>query len=116
MHARSMVALLAFGAALIVGPVSLHAQSMELKSTPPARERVAPSVPERDLYPQRPSLPQRPHFFGPLSRDTKTGRAGVAGFSVPNAAVGARVAAQPDNPGWAGLGFAVEWGRPEGAN
>lgn len=115
MHARSMVALLALGGSLIAASPSAHAQTMELKSTPP-RERVAPSVPERDLYPQRPSLPQRPHFFGPLSRDTRSGRAGVAGFSVPNAPVGARVASGPDNPGWAGLGFAIEWGRPEGAN
>ena len=52
-------------------------------------------------------------IFGPLSRDTKTGRAGVAGFTVPNAPVGSRVASDPDNPGWAGLGFAIEWGRPE---
>lgn len=116
MRGRSIAAVLVMAASLIAIPLSVHAQSMELKATPPARERVAPSVPERDLYPQRPSLPQRPNFFGPLSRDTRTGRAGVAGFSVPNAPVGSRAASQPDNPGWAGVGFAVEWCRPERAN
>ena len=117
MRARSLVAPLVIAGLLAAAiPLRVYAQSMELKSTPPARERVAPSIPERDLYPQRPSLPPRPHFFGALSRDTKTGRAGVAGVSVPNAPVGSRVASQPDNPGWAGVGFAIEWGRPERAN
>ena len=116
MRVRSLVAVLAAAGSLAVAvPSSARAQAIELKATPP-RDRVAPSVPERDLYPQRPSLPQRPHFFGPLSRDTKTGRAGVAGFTVPNAPVGSRVASDPDNPGWAGVGFAIEWGRPERAN
>ena len=114
MRARSLVTVLTAASFLAVAaPPSARAQALDLKATPPARERVAPSVPERDLYPQRPSLPTRPHFFGPLSRDTKTGRAGVAGFTVPNAPVGSRVASDPDNPGWAGLGFAIEWGRPE---
>jgi hypothetical protein len=117
MRAWALVARLVIAGLLTAAiPLSVHAQSMELKSTPSSRERGAPSVPERELYPQRPSLPQRPHFFGALSRDTKTGRAGLAGFSVPNAPVGSRVASQPDNPGWAGVGFAIEWGRPERAN
>jgi len=110
---RTIVALLVAGAPLTISPPSVAAQSMDLKTRPPARERVAPSVPERDLYPQRPVLPSRPSFVGPLSRDTKTGRAGVAGFSAPNPPVGSRVAGDHDNPGWPGVGFAVEWGRPE---
>ncbi|HEY7205227.1 MAG TPA: hypothetical protein VIA61_13065 [Methylomirabilota bacterium] len=116
MRTRLMwLAVLAIGgcAVTVALPSIARAQAMDLKATPPARERIAPAVPERDLYPQRPSLPDRPHFFGSLSRDTGTGRAGIAGFSVPNAPVGSRVAGQPDNPGWAGVGFAIEWGRSE---
>ncbi|MGH7314703.1 MAG: hypothetical protein ACREJS_00420 [Candidatus Rokuibacteriota bacterium] len=112
---RSIVALLV-AAPMTMLPPSLQAQSMDLKTTPPARERVAPSLPERDLYPQRPALPNRPNFIGPLSRDTKTGRAGVAGFSTSNPPVGSRVAGDHDNPGWPGVGFAIEWGRPERVN
>ena len=89
---------------------------MGLKTAPPARERVAPPVPDRDLYPQRPSLPDRPNFIGLLSKDTGTRRAGVAGRNAPNRPVGARVAADHDNPGWPSVGFAIEWGRPERAN
>lgn len=116
MRTRSMLAVLVIGGVLAAAIPSIARAQVELKSTPPPRERVAPAVPERDLYPQRPSLPDRPHFFGPLSRETGTGRAGIAGFSVPNAPVGSRLAGQPDNPGWAGVGFAIEWGRSERAD
>ena len=117
MHPRSLVAVLvATGLLAVAVSSSARAQGLGLKATPPPRDRVAPSLPERDLYPQRPALPQRPHFFGPLSRDTKNGHAGVAGYPVPNVPVGSRVAGDPANPGWAGVGFAIEWGRPEGAD
>lgn len=111
MRSRFIVTLLVIAGSLMIVPPSVHAQSMDLKSTPPARERIAPSVPDRDLYPQRPSLPQRPNFIGPLSRDTRSGRAGVAGFTAANPPVGSRVAGDHDNPGWPGVGFAIEWGK-----
>ncbi|MGH7397274.1 MAG: hypothetical protein ACRELW_07040 [Candidatus Rokuibacteriota bacterium] len=110
------MALLVAAPLMTMLPLSVAAQSMDLKTTPPPRERVAPAVPERDLYPQRPALPNRPNFIGPLSRDTKTGRAGVAGYSAPNPPVGSRVGGDHDNPGWPGVGFAIEWGRPERVN
>jgi len=77
------VALLVTTAPLLMRPADVSAQqALDLKGTPPTRDRIAPAVPERDLYPQRPSLPHQPHFFSPLSRDTATGRAGVAGFTA----------------------------------
>jgi hypothetical protein len=112
---RSIVALLV-AVPLMTFPLSVVAQPMDLKTTPPSRERVAPSVPDRDLRPQRPVLPDRPNFFVPLSKNTKSGRAGVAGWSAPNSPVGSRVGGDHDNPGWPGVGFAIEWGRPERAN
>ena len=112
---RTIVTLLVT-APLMMLPLTVSAQSMDLKATPSPRERVAPAVPERDLQPQRPALPDRPNFIAPLSQDTKTGRAGVAGWSAPNPAVGSRVGGDHENPGWPGVGFAIEWGRPERAN
>ncbi len=109
---RLIVALLVITAPLLMRAPDAHAQqSLDLKTTPPTRERIAPAVPERDLYPQRPSLPHRPNFFAPLTKNTGTGRAGVAGFTAPSSPVGSRVAGDHDNPGWPGLGFAAEWGR-----
>ena len=111
MHMRSILAVLAVaGPLLVVLPRPVSSQPLDLKATPPPRERIAPAVPERDLYPPRPSVPQRPHFFGPLSKPTSSGRAGAAGFTAPNSPTGSRVAGDPANPGWPGVGFAVEWG------
>jgi hypothetical protein len=110
---RSIVALLVAASLLMMLPLSVAAQSMDLKTTPPSRERVAPSVPDRDLHPQRPALPSRPNFIAPLSGSTTSGRAGVAGWSAPNPPVGSRVGGDHDNPGWPGVGFAIEWGRPD---
>lgn len=112
---RSIVALVV-AAPLMLLPVTVSAQPMDLKTTPPPRERVAPSVPDRDLQPQRPPLPDRPNFIAPLSRETKSGRAGAAGWSAPNPAVGSRMAGDHRNPGWPGVGFAIEWGRPHEGN
>ena len=112
MLARSLVAVFAVSIPLTIFPPGAPAQSsIDLKTPSTPRERVAPPMPDRDLYPQRPSLPQAPQFIEPLTRKTETGRAGVAGFTAPNAPVGSRGASDPDNPGWAGLGFVVEWGR-----
>ena len=80
MRNRSIVALFV-AAPLMMLPLTVSAQSMDLKTTPPPVERVAPAVPERDLQPQRPVLPDRPNFIAPLSKETKTGRAGVEGES-----------------------------------
>jgi len=111
---RAMMAVLVVAALLGIFPPGVRAQSLDLKTTRPPRERVAPPLPDRDLYPQRPSLPDTPHFFGPLSRETETGRVGVAGFTASNPAVGSRGAGDHDTPGWPGVGFVVEWGRGTG--
>lgn len=84
MRIPSIVTLLVIAAPLLpMLPRGAHAQPLDLKAAPPARERIAPAVPERDLYPQRPSVPHRPNFFGP-------GRAGITAFTAPNSPVGSR--------------------------
>ena len=111
MRILSIATLLALTILLAMLPVGASADSFDLKTHPSQRERVAPAVPDRDLYPQRQSLPQQPRFIKPLSRTTATGQAGVAGYTAPNPPVGSRVAGDHDTPGWPGLGFAIEWGR-----
>jgi hypothetical protein len=107
----SITASLVLTILLAMLPVGASADSFDLKTHPSRRERVAPAVPDRDLYPQRQSLPQQPRFIKPLSRTTATGQAGVAGYTAPNPPVGSRLAGDHDTPGWPGLGFAIEWGR-----
>ncbi|HZP37287.1 MAG TPA: hypothetical protein VFE48_12465 [Methylomirabilota bacterium] len=121
MRIPTIVVLLPVAALLVaLAPVAASAQPLTLKTSPAPGpvpgDRVAPAVPDRDLYPQRPSLPQTPHFIGPLSRDSATGRAGVAGYTAANPAVGSRVAGDHDNPGWPSIGVVFEWGRSHRAN
>jgi hypothetical protein len=116
MRPLSIVGLLVFAAALAVPPAAAFADPLSLKSHPAPSDRVAPPLPDRDLYPQRPSLPQTPKFIRPLSRQTSTGQAGLAGYTAPNPPVGSRVAGDHENPGWPSVGFAIEWGRSQRAD
>ena len=116
MRTPSIVVLLVFAAGLGLVPVAASADPLSLKSHPAPSDRVAPPLPDRDLYPQRPSLPQTPKFIGPLSRPTATGQAGVAGYTAPNPPVGSRVAGDHENPGWPSVGFVIEWGRSQRSN
>ena len=84
---RSIVALLVT-APLTLLPLTVAAQSMDLKATPAPRERVAPAVPERDLQPQRPALPGRPNFIAPLSKETEVGSRGRGGLQCAEPAGG----------------------------
>jgi hypothetical protein len=113
---KRAIGALVVAAPLLMLPLTVGAQSMDLKTAPPQRERAAPSAPDRDLQPHRPTLPDRPTFIAPLSRETRSGRAGAAGWSASNPPVGSRGAGDHENPGWPGVGFAIEWGRPERAN
>ncbi len=84
---RTIVALLV-AAPLTLLPLTVAAQSMDLKTTPAQRERIAPAVPERDLQPHRPALPGRPNFIAPLSKDTKSGSRGRGGLECGESAGG----------------------------
>lgn len=114
MTRRALVALSALGCMLLMPP-GAFAQGLDLKA--PASQRLREREPhgwsrrsESDLYPSRPPVPYAPGFLAPLSKDTESGRAGVAGWTAPNTAGGSRGAADPDNAGWLGFGFALEWG------
>jgi hypothetical protein len=106
---------------LLLAVTGATAQQLDLQSPVPEasrdRDHLRPEgtrsrslMPQADLYPHRPPVPYQPGFIEPLSKETATGRMGVAGWTSPNTSAGARAAADPENPGWPGLGFAVEWG------
>jgi hypothetical protein len=115
MRTRSIVVLLAAAPlTLLLGAAA--ARAIDLKATPPPREREAMPQPNRDLGPTRPALPDRPKFLGPLSKETRSGRVGAAGVPAPNVPLGSRVGGDHDTAGWPGGGFAIEWGRGPRAN
>jgi hypothetical protein len=106
---------------LLLAVTASTAQQLDLQSPRPetssdrhgpAREasRSRAHAAEPDLYPHRPAVPYQPGFIESLSKETATGRAGIAGWTSPNTSVGARGAADPENPGWPSVGFAIEWG------
>jgi len=98
------------GAVLAIAPGAM-AQSLETTTPLAKRETPPPALPDRDLRPTPPPVPHTPGFLTPLTRTTMNGRVGIAGWTAPNPAVGARGAADPESSGVFGFGLAAEWGR-----
>lgn len=118
---RSVTVSLYVVVSLLMAPLGAHAQPRGLEVFPPhhpgARhddQGARPGPPVRDLYPARPAVPDAVEFVVPLSRERATTRAGIAAWTAPNVPTGSRGAADPDNPGWLGFGFAAQWGSPAG--
>ena len=106
MTKRAIVAVTALGCVLLT-PLAISAQGLEFKTPPPQRQR------EREPHRgSRTTASDLPGFVAPLSKETASGRGGVAGWTAPNTVVGSRAVADPDNPGWLSFGFALEWGSP----
>ena len=105
MTRRAIATVSAIGYMLLT-PLRVSAQPLDLKASPPhgPRERFS------GLDSERTPMPYGPTFLAPLSKETEGGRAGVAGWTAPNTAVGSRATADPDNTGRLGFGFAMEWG------
>ena len=110
MRIRVLLSLVGIGSALALAP-GVMAQPLETKTPPPKRESPPPAIPDRDLRPTPPPVPQTPGFLNPLTRNTRNGRVGIAGWTAPNPPVGARGAADPESSGVFGFGLAAEWGR-----
>ena len=99
--------------AAILGPVpAALAQPLEMKNPPSKQERPVRTLPDQDLRPSQPAVPHKPGFIPGLSKPTRSGRIGAAGWTAPSVPSGARGAADPESSGTAGFGFAVEWGGP----
>jgi hypothetical protein len=114
------VSLYALGL-LLLAPLGVPGQSRGVEMFPSDRrgprhndEGARPGPPVRDLYPSRPAVPDALGFIAPFSRETTTGRSGLAVWTVPNVPAGSRGAANPDNPGSLGFGLAAQWGGPAG--
>lgn len=115
MTRRAIITILALSCMLLIlSPLPISAQGLELKTPAPQRPR------EREPHgASQPTGSDHVGFVAPLSRETASGRAGVAGWTSPNTRVGSRAAADPNNPGLLSFGFALEWGssrQPKGRN
>ena len=118
--------LTSVGYALVVGSILLlpalaflvpsPAASEPLKLGVPPNPRPGPPAPGADKGSQILPAPETRAFVPPLSRSTRTGRAGIAAWGAPGNSTSQRGPGDPDSVGWAGAGVAVEWGAgPRGA-
>ena len=99
---------------------------VEIESTvpapPPKFEIIRPeqpgSEPTRTLdndFPAvfgDPTVRYDPAFIAPFTKETATGRMGLAGWTSPVGVVGADGPMNTRQPGWLSFGFAITWGGP----
>jgi hypothetical protein len=99
---------------------------VEIESTapapPPKFEIIRPekpgSEPTRTLdndFPSvfgDPTVRYDPAFIAPFTKETSTGRMGLAGWTSPVGVVGADAPMHTRQPGWLSFGFAITWGGP----
>lgn len=99
---------------------------VEIESTvpapPPKFEIIRPekpgSEPTRTLendFPAvfgDPTVTYDPAFIAPFTKETSTGRMGLAGWSSPTGVVTGDGPMNTRVPGWLSFGFAITWGGP----
>jgi len=109
---------------LLAGAGGVWAQSgVEVETTapaPPKFEVIRPEAPgseitrplDADIYRGDPVINYDPAFIEPFTKETETGRMGLAGWGSP---VGVVTTDGPSNmrqPGWLSFGWAITWGGP----
>jgi hypothetical protein len=108
--ALSPLALLLLAAVAGVAAQQLEVPQRDRATVAPEEQRSRSRMPGADLYPHQAPAPNAPGFVAPLTKETATGRMGVAGWTSPNPRVGARGASDSQDTGWLGIGFGVVWG------
>ena len=109
MRVLAITAYCSVSALLLLAPAA-PAEPLKLDAPPAISPRPTPVLPRPDSAVQQIPTPDGPVFVPGLSRATRSGRMGLAAWSAPGRAVGQRGPGDPDQVGWVGAGFAVEWG------
>jgi hypothetical protein len=68
---------------------------------------------DADIYTGDPVINYDPAFIEPFTKETSTGRMGLAGWGSPVGVVTQDGPAWMRQPGWLSFGFAITWGGPE---
>jgi hypothetical protein len=109
---------------VLIFAIPAVAQEVDIRATPPAKERPDFVVPgpqlevthprENEWYPEGVRVPFDPAFVAPLSQEYETpttrGRYGIAGWTSQNMPVGAPGTQYREQHGWLMFGFAFTWG------
>jgi hypothetical protein len=118
---------LAVAVLILIFAAPAGAQQVDIRSTPPARERPEFVTPgpyydlthprENEWYPEGVRVPFDPAFIAPMSQEYdevggSRGRFGIAGWTAQNIPVGAPGTQYREQNGWLTFGFAFTWGAP----
>ena len=126
MAPRTLAAALGLVVTLSGSGLAIAQSGVEIESTAPApapkfeiiRPEVPGSEPTRTLdndFPSvfgDPTVRYDPAFIAPFTKETETGRMGLAGWTSPVGVVGSDGPMHTRQPGWLSFGFAITWGGP----
>ena len=126
MSPRRLAIALGLALALFGAGRAMAQSGVEIESTatPPApkfeiiRPEKPGSEPTRTLdndFPSvygDPTVRYDPAFIAPLTKETETGRMGLAGWTSPVGVVTGDGPMHTRQPGWLSFGFAITWGGP----
>src|SRR5205809_7842672 len=122
---RKMLSIAALIALLLGAAGAAMAQSgVEVETTAPAPPKFEIIRPEAkgseitrprdaDIYRGDPVINYDPAFIEPFTKETATGRMGLAGWGSPVGVVTQDATSNMRQPGWLSFGFAITWGGPE---
>jgi hypothetical protein len=68
---------------------------------------------DADIYRGDPVINYDPAFIEPFTKETATGRMGLAGWGSPVGVVTQDATSNMRQPGWLSFGFGITWGGPE---
>jgi hypothetical protein len=104
-------------------PPAQQQPGVEIESTAPPPKKFEiikpevpvneiPRTPDADFYSTygAPTLPYDPAFIAPFTKETETGRMGLAGWTSPFGVVTFEGVDNTRQPGFLSFGFAISWG------
>jgi hypothetical protein len=126
MSAKTLAAVLASALALAGSGPAMAQSGVEVESMAPAPtpkfEIIRPEAPgseptrsrDADFYSTfgDPTVTYDPAFIAPFTKETETGRMGLAGWTSPVGVVTGDGPMNTRQPGWLSFGFAITWGGP----
>lgn len=126
MKAKVLLAALGLALALATSAMAQSSGGVEVETLAPAptppfkviRPEVPGSEPTRSTdsyFPGvfgEPTVIYDPAFIEPFTKETETGRMGIAGWTSPVGVVTGDGPMHTRQPGWLSFGFAITWGGP----
>jgi len=123
---RTLVAALAFTLALAASGPAMGQSGVEIETAAPGPtpkfEIIRPEAPGSEITRPRdadfystygdPVINYDPAFIAPFTKETETGRMGLAGWGSPVGGVTGDGPMNTRQAGWLSFGFAITWGGP----